>query len=392
MWRLAGHRPALDLLRARGRTRQAGFTAEYIPQAGMHRRPILISDGPQHDEQRRAVGRFFAPSVVAQRYVGLMEQVADRLLAAAHKDGTIRLDELALYYAVEVTAEVVGLTPPSRGMTGGRRDRRIRSMAHRLEAFFEQPPFDLSRADLGRTRRQWVEAAVKGLVPLARFTIHDVLPAVRHRRRHPAADVMSHLITQGYTLPGMIVEAVTYGTAGMVTTREFICMAAWHLLTHDALRDRYLSSDTAQRHRLLEELIRLEPVVGHLYRRVDQPVSVSDSDTTWCIPEGALVDIDVRHANSDPTVWGEDAFAVNPDRCPMTGARTVGLSFGEGDHRCPGQPLAIWETEVLLTALLGRSPRLLSDPTITWDDLVSGYQLRGMVVELGTAPHDGTDQ
>lgn len=247
------------MLRARSETTQAGFTAEWIPKGRLTHHPILISDGPQHDEQRGKVGRFFAPRVVAERYTGSMEACADRLLAEALAAGRCRLDDLALLYSVEVTAEVVGLT-----------DSPVPKMARRLVTFFNQPPFDITRPDLGRTPAQWARAAANGLLPIIRFHLADVRPAIRARRRARRADVVSHLIDEGYSDIEILVECVTYGTAGMVTTREFICMAAWHLLRHDALRERYLVAGEQERFAILNEIIRLEPVVGHLYRRVQQ--------------------------------------------------------------------------------------------------------------------------
>ena len=109
VWRVRSAAVARQVLRERRHTTQAGFTAEAIPKGYLKHHPILISDGPQHDEQRTKVARFFAPKVVAQRYTALMESCADRLLEEAGS-GTLRLDELALLYTVEVTAEAVGLT------------------------------------------------------------------------------------------------------------------------------------------------------------------------------------------------------------------------------------------------------------------------------------------
>ena len=132
VWRIRSLAAARQVLRAREQTTQAGFTAEAIPKGFFTKHPILVSDGPAHDEQRSKVARFFAPTVVAERYTDLMESCADRLLAEAEAAGTFRLDELALLYAVEVTAEVVGLTAAP-----------VPKMAKRLVSFFNQPPFCL---------------------------------------------------------------------------------------------------------------------------------------------------------------------------------------------------------------------------------------------------------
>ena len=78
MWRIRSLAAARQVLRARDLTTQAGFTAEAIPKGYLKHHPILISDGPLHDEQRSKVGRFFAPTVVAERYTAHMEACADR--------------------------------------------------------------------------------------------------------------------------------------------------------------------------------------------------------------------------------------------------------------------------------------------------------------------------
>lgn len=370
-WRIRSLAAARQVLRARDRTTQAGFTAEAIPKGYLKHHPILISDGPLHDEQRSKVGRFFAPTVVAERYTARMEATADALLAAAAGHGTLRLDDLALDYAVEVTAEVVGLT-----------DSPVPAMARRLVTFFNQPPFDITRPDLGRTAGQWAQAAVNGLVPIVRFYVADVRPAIRRRRRTPGQDVISHLIAEGYTNADILVECVTYGTAGMVTTREFIAMACWHLLRHDRLRARYLAAGQEERFAILSEIIRLEPVVGHLYRRASADVEIGDRGTTWTIPSGDLIDVCVRQVNTDPDAVGDAPNDLCPGRTLPSGVNPAVLSFGDGAHRCPGQPLAILETDVLLTRLLALSPQLVREPDLYWDNLIEGYRLRGFELRL----------
>jgi cytochrome P450 len=370
VWRIGSLEIGRQILRTRGATAQAGFTAEQIPRGVLRRHPILISDGALHDEQRRSLARFFAPGTIQARYGELMESRADAVIAAAEESGRCRLDEAALEYAVAVTAQVVGLTASP-----------VPAMARRLEAFFRQPPFDLTRPRLGRTRRQLIQAAHRGLSPLLRFHLLDVLPALRAHRRRPQDDVLGSLLAQGASRADILVECVTYGTAGMVTTRELITMACWHLLEDDPLRARYLIAEQEERIAILEEILRLEPVVGHLHRRVREPITVEDEGRVHSLEPGDLVDIDVRTANTDPAAMGAAPLSLCPGRSRPRGVPATGLSFGDGAHRCPGGSLALLETDVLLTRLLARGPRLLTAPSLGWDDLVAGYRLRGM--ELG---------
>lgn len=374
IWHIRSHAAARQVLAARGGTSQAGFTAEYIPTGYLKHHPILISDGPLHDDQRRKVGRFFAPQVVTDRYGEVMAGAAEQLVQAAVSKNRCLVDEMALLYSVEVTRQVVGLTNSS-----------VRGMARRLVSFFNQPPFDITQPDLGRSRRQWAMAALHGLGPIVRFHLADVRPAIRARRKAPGQDVVSHLIAEGYTDLDILVECLTYGTAGMVTTREFIAMALWHLLTTPDLLDRYQSADQPARLEVLNEIIRLEPVVGHLYRRMQVAMTINDGEATHELAPGDLVDLCIRQTNTDAEAVGEEPMAICPGRPLARGVHAAGLSFGDGAHRCPGQPLALIETDVLLVRLLAAAPVIVREPTIEWDDLVAGYTLRGFELAFAGA-------
>ena len=60
--------------------------------------------------------------------------------------------------------------------------------------------------------------------------------------------------------------------------------------------------------------------------------------------------------------------------------RTSGevLSFGDGPHKCPGNHLAMQESDILLQRLLRLPLVIESTPRIGWDDLIAGYEVRGL--------------
>jgi cytochrome P450 len=360
---------AQAVLRAGGAVRQAGFNAEAMERGGLRlRKPILFQEGREHRDQRVAIAPYFTPRAASERYRGVAEVAADELLSEFRSAGGGDLSAFAMRLAVRVAAEVVGLTDS----LDGRMDRR-------LDAFFALEPEPFS----WRPRRLLAFARVQSA--MLRFYWRDVRPAVGARRRRRRDDVISHLLDQGYRNADILVEAVTFGAAGMVTTREFISMAAWHLLQDEALRRDYLARDADGRKRFLAEVVRLEPVVGHLLRRAERPLELEVDGRTETIAPGTLIDVDIRSANADAAAVGDRPLELVPDReLRMRGLQPYGLSFGDGHHRCPGSFLALEEADVFLERLL-RLPdlRIVSGPALRYSELVQGFELRAFKVATG---------
>ena len=272
------------------------------------------------------------------------------LLTDLQATGEGRLDQLTLRLAVFVAAEIVGLTESDPA-----------AMAWRLEHLFSQ------------------DAATSGgtVIDLARFVraqgrmwhffVRDVLPAQRARRAAPRDDVISHLMKEGYGPRALLTECVTYAAAGMVTTREFISMAAWHILRDEDLRCRFVEADESVRIEILEEILRLEPVVGTLRRKTP------DGDQVYAI--------DVRAANTDAQAMGACPFRIDPARERAERVPGPGLAFGDGSHRCPGASVALLEAAIFLGELV-RLPglALAADPTLLWNPLIHSYEVRDFTV------------
>jgi cytochrome P450 len=347
---------ARALLRDPG-ARQAGFLADLVTKVSVTRPPVLYQHGAEHRRQRSATARFFAPRVVTTRYRALMERTSDALIDRLRTAGRADLDELGLEMAVTIAAEIVGLTDSDRG-----------GMARRLGVLVTGVP-------QGGSRLATILGFARGQARAMNFLWHDVKPAVRSRRQQRREDVISHLLDEGYSEREILTECLTYGAAGMITTREFITMAGWHLLEDDALRSRFLEGDEAARVAILEEILRLEPVVGMLFRRAggeDQ--------------RNAAVAVDVRAANGDETAVGTCPHRIDPERATGDKVGRSGLAFGDGEHRCPGAQVALQETAIFLDRLL-RVPgiRLARAPDIGWNGLIAGYELRGATLACEVA-------
>lgn len=328
-----------------GDSRQAAFKADLVKRFGGRHKPILFLHGAAHQKQRKATARFFSPRAVQHNYRPMIEAETERLVARFAADGGGLLDEMSLSLAVTVAAHVVGLTESDMG-----------AMTRRLENLFES-----AAAGPGRLRE--LVGFGRGQLAMLRFHWHDVKPAIRARRAHPREDVISHLLAEGYPDRAILTECVTYGAAGMVTTREFITVAGWHLIERDDLRARFLETDEAGQVAMLEEILRLEPVVGTLRRSIGE--------------DGEEQEIDVRAANFDESAFGVCPHAIDPDRQRGDRVGIAGLAFGDGPHRCPGAHLAMVEAAVFLNRLL-RVPgvRITNEPDMRWARMISGYEIR----------------
>ncbi len=329
--------------------RQAGFLAELVNKIAVTRAPVLYQHGAEHRRQRSATSRFFAPRVVSTAYRALMERTSDDLVGRLRNTGRADLDEMSLEMAVMIAGEIVGLTDSDRS-----------AMARRLGVLVTGMP-------QGGSRLATIIGFARGQARSLNFFLRDVKPAISSRRRQPREDVISHLLSEGYSEREILTECLTYGAAGMITTREFITMAGWHLLENDTLREQFLAGDEASRITILEEILRLEPVVGMLFRRIDT--------------EAAVIALDVRSANSDEAAFGRCPHRLDAARNTADKVGRAGMAFGDGEHRCPGAQVALQEATIFLDRLL-RLPgiRLSRAPDIGWNALIAGYELRGAVL------------
>lgn len=133
---------------------------------------------------------------------------------------------------------------------------------------------------------------------------------------------------------------------------------------------------------MLQEILRVEPVVGHLFRRTLEPLTVQLPDGDMTIPAGELIDLHILHLNADPDVVGQEPGMVCPGRDTGRISPAV-MGFGDGHHRCPGAHVALQETDIFLQRLLAlQELHLVQDPKITWNELVQGYEIRDFIISI----------
>lgn len=385
-WVIRSYAAACELFQSEASLGQAGFGAlTFIKPASEApgpevssralRPPVLYLDGPAHRDRRRAAARFFTPKAV-DTYRGTVEDLTRDLLKPLAAGRPADVSRLSLLLSVAVVAKVTGLTSsPLPGMS-----RRIAAT------------FTANLSDEGRGLTVLAHRLVTGAAILA-FYVVDVLPAIHARRRRPADDLISHLLEVGFRPLEILTECIIYCAAGMATTREFVTLSAWHLLDSPALLARFRAAHQDGRMAVLQETLRLEPVIGHLYRRVTAPTTLVVGGTATVLPAGSIVDLDLRAINTDTALVGAEPCTLRPGR-PLSarGAGPAVMSFGDGQHRCPGGPLAMLESEVFLSRLLELDLVIDRPPTVSWSDLTGGYDLRGLTVRTRDARIKAADR
>lgn len=328
---------------------------------------FFFLDGEVHRKRRAAVAGLFAPKTIVTRHQAVMVRTMDDIVTRLQASGSAKLDELSWTMAVEVAADIIGLTESESN----------EALARRVKAVLD------SSLERRNTRIGKALFMAKMLIRVGRFWKNDMVPAIAARRREPRDDVITHMVKENYSKRGMIMEALSYAGAGMMTTREFIVMCAWHMFEKPELRTRFLAGDDAEKFAILEEILRLEPVASLVHRRAADPVSAPG---TADVQPGEVVAISIRDANTDEAITGPCPFELDPDRARRMKVVGPYMSFSDGPHRCPGAQVALHETSIFLDRMF-RLPgiRLVSQPVISWNPHIQGYELRGAVIACDPA-------
>ena len=196
------------------------------------------------------------------------------------------------------------------------------------------------------------------------FLFGDVMPAISRRRKFPQNDVVSYMLSKGKRPLEIWVECVVYAAAGMATTQEFICIVLLHCMKDEKFHKIMMSDDSSARYEALNEILRLEPVIGKLYRRTHEPVTVMSDEKEITIPEGERITFHVYDVNVDSNAVSESPTQLHA-------------------HRCAGEHLALAETDVFIQKIL-QVPglRIESGPNIIRNDTVEGYEVNDLILAV----------
>ncbi|MGF1425367.1 cytochrome P450 family protein [Kitasatospora sp. LaBMicrA B282] len=289
---------------------------------------LLNMDPPDHTRIRRLVGQAFTPRRVAQLRTPV-ELLAEELLDAVAPHG--RAELIADYAAplpITVICDLLGVPQDARP--------DFRSWTDALVA-------------PDRSRPEEAKAAV---VSLLRF----LTGLIARKRTEPGDDLLSDLIAvrdAGDRLSEDELTSLAFVIlfAGYENTVHLIGNGVLALLRHPE-QLAALRADPALLGPAVEEIARFDGPVPVAIRRFPlEDLTIGGVP----VPAGETVLLALASAHRDP------ARFADPDRFDLHRTDNAHLALGHGIHYCLGAPLARLETEVALTALLRRFPRLALD-------------------------------
>ncbi|MEV7618328.1 cytochrome P450 [Streptomyces sp. NPDC089799] len=316
---------------------------------------LLNMDPPDHTRIRKLVSRAFTPRRV-EALRAPIRRTADALLDALGTEG--RTDLIAAYAAplpITVICDLLGVPE----------DHRQDFRAWTNELIAPDP-----------SRPQAVKQAIGAM--LAFFT-----GLIAHKRRHPADDLLSDLISARDTDGDMLSEdeltslAFLILGAGYENTVQLIGNAVYALLSHPEHLER-LRMDPSKLPEAVEELARYEgPALLAIRRFPTEDVTIGDAT----VPAGETVLLSLSAANRDPRRF------AHPERLDFDRDTSGHLALGHGIHYCLGAPLARAEAEIALAALLERFSTLtLAEPEPHWRPSLRARSLLDLPVEYKAAP------
>ncbi|MET9481258.1 cytochrome P450 [Streptomyces sp. NPDC006638] len=239
-----------------------------------------------------------------------------------------------------------------------------------------------------RDFREWTDALITpdparpdGMKNAVRAMLGFFTGLIGRKRAEPDDDLLSALIAARDESDDRLSEdelvslAFLILFAGYENVIQLIGTATLALL-RDPDRLAALRAEPAAMPAAVEEFLRYDgPALTALRRFPVEDMTIGGVT----VPAGETVLLSLASANRDPRRFPD------PDRLDLDRDTAGQLALGHGIHYCLGAPLARLETEIALTALLERFPRLaldVPDDTLRWRPSTRARGLRELPVRF----------
>jgi cytochrome P450 len=304
---------------------------------------LLTLHGRAHLERRRLENRVFRRDIFRYYEREVIPQTIGRTIAASVRDGRADLVKLGYCVTMNLTADFAGIDRPEQSPA------ETDALLALVMTFSEGATLVHSTRDHEQVRSE-VRAALEELerVFLARSVQRRRALIARFERGESQEselpkDVLTVLLRneERLALPDDVLrrEMAFYLQAGSHSTANSVTHAMHELFewcdAHPSDRER-VDSDPLFLQRCVHESLRLHPASPVAWRKPMCPMTLPGGEA---VEDGDRVIVDMCRANTDVSVFGDDADCFNPHRFVPRGVQPFGLTFGGGIHACLGQDL-----------------------------------------------------
>lgn len=301
---------------------------------------LITLHGEAHKRRRRVENRLFRRGTFRWWELNLVPGIIEQSYAQPIAEGRADLVRLGRRTIMHLTAMVAGIDPPRNDDEADALERLAAVFSAGATAVHSTRDPDELRAEVDEAMREFDE---RFLTPS--MTRRQQLLAEHSAGRVPEEElprdvltaVLRHQNELGVNRDMIRREVAFYLQAGSHSTTNLFTHAAHQVfLRIDDPEFAARLTDRRFLQRCVHETLRLHPASPVAWRRALADVRLRSG---VFLPEGALVELDLRAANTDPDVWGPDGHQFNPDRELPDGVPPWGHSFGGGMHACIGMEL-----------------------------------------------------
>lgn len=327
--------------------KQADLRQALYDEAALMMSDVLVNlHGKEHRARRMAEGTIFRKDVFLHYEKNFLPRTLDETIRPFLEAGRGDLVDIGYRIMMNLTVDFAGIDRPERS------HEETSELLRLLKEFSLAPALGQSlEADLepkkARIRKAMAEFDQRFFGPSRRrreALLKDV-EAGRLAREELPDDVLMALILSQDKLQmsdeQYLQEGIFYMLAGAHTTIHSLGHAVHELfewLDKHPEDKALLKSDPFFIQRCVFESLRLHPSSPVAKRRALCPVTLAEGEELF---SGEEVVVNLRAANRDAQLFGEDPENYNPHREIGSGKTPYGLSMGYGMHACIGRNLAI---------------------------------------------------